>query len=122
MTHSARFLTKTGRNGLVMSPMRAKLFAKVAKEVHDSIYESSLESDNAYASFDCKSGTIEVELTRFGDVNVSVVHENDHSSPTLEKAISEHLPDWSDVEAEAEKDMREEQEFRDYLWRNCRYM
>lgn len=118
----ARNLTKVNTSTPKSKPLRARLFAQIADGMRDRIYEASLECDNAYGSFEFGPASVEVDVSRYGEVNVCVVHDNEHSSPLLEKAIGDHLPDWSDVEAEAEKDRREEEEFRDYLWRNCRYM
>lgn len=100
---------------------RADLFLMISDCMRDKIYESALESDHVWWEFEFPSGWIEVSIHRNGFVEVSVVHCNEHESPTLEKAIADSLPDWSDVEAEAYESMRKEQEFRDYLWRNCRH-
>lgn len=96
------------------------MLSKISEDMHGKVYESALEN-SAHGCYEFKSGWIEVSMFRTGEVEVMVVHHNEHESPRLEKAIECCLPDWYEVEAEAEKDMREEQEFRDYLWRNSRY-
>lgn len=112
----------TKANTLAPKPRskRAELLSMISDVMRDKVYESALEKD-AYGEFEFPSGWVEITMMRNGEVEVAVVHHNEHESPALEKAIGDCLPDWSEVEAEAEKDAREEQEFRDYLWRNCVY-
>lgn len=119
---NAENLMKLNKKCHKAATMRSILLSKIASGVRESIYESCLESDKTSYSIDVKSGCIEIELTRYGDVKISIGHDSELPTPNLENSIISCLPDWDDVEAKAEKDMREEQEFRDYLWRNCRYM
>lgn len=115
-------LTKKHHLTRQMSQKRYAMVSEISEGIREKIYESSLECDCAFGSFPFPSGVIEVEVNRNGEVYVCVSHkENDHASPTLEALIADCIPDWYDVEAEAKKDLREEEEFRDYLWRNCRY-
>lgn len=118
---SVRNLTKVNTSTSKLKSKRRDLSSMISDKIHDDIYESAFDSSHTYTVFEFKSGWINVYMDENGDVEVLVSHYNEHQSPALEKAICACLPDWRGIEDEKEMDQREEQEFRDYLWRNCRY-
>ena len=90
--------------------------------MRSEIYSSCLEHDIVCRSLDFGSCYVEIEMRSNGFVSTALVHEDSgHSSPLLEKMITDAMPDWSEVERKAERDSLDEQEFRDYLERNSRY-
>lgn len=103
----------TGRSGFISA---------IIKEIEDRIFEECLNDDKVFVVIRCKSGSVEVSMKSDGTNEVAVCHNNDHTSPTLEATITGMLPDWWSVQTRAEEEERKEQEFRDYLWRNFRYM
>lgn len=119
---NSRNLIKVNASAPQKQPKRLEILSKISDTMRQRVYESALENSTAYGTFEYNAGWVEVTMHRNGNVEVIVCHsDNEHQSPTLEKAIADWLPDWGEVEEEAEKDEREELEFRDYLWRNCRY-
>ena len=97
------------------------LIDTISKKMQAEIYESALDYDSIYKEFCFKSGNICITICRNGNVEVDVYHDNEHKSPTLEKAITSCLPEWGEIEEKVIRDRKEEQEFRDQLWRNCCY-
>lgn len=52
---------------------------------------------------------------------VTIMSNKEREYPRIEEFLAHHLPDWSEVMKKVEKDRRDEMEFQDYLWRNCRW-
>ena len=52
---------------------------------------------------------------------VTITSAIEREYPRIEEYLAHHLPDWSEVMKKVEEDRREEMEFQDYLWRNCRW-
>ena len=103
-------------------PKRQKMLAEISGVLENEIYDSSLEYDTIECSFEYGDCTIETVVCRDGSVKVEVMHENDrHSSPLLEMAIADVVPDWGAIEKAAWLADREEKSFRNYLERNSRY-
>lgn len=114
----------TGRKDLPhKSQSKTSLFlVSLVKKVKQAIYDECLSGNRIILNEKCASGTIEIYMTSQGDCEVLVLHaDNEHRSPTLEATIVEMMPDWWSIQSKAEDEEREEQEFRDYLWRNSRY-
>lgn len=100
---------------------RLELLSKISKYMRDKIYESALDCDSVYENFWVQSGWIDITASKQGDVEVVVIHRNGHESPMLEKAIEKILPDWREIQAEREREIKEEDELRDYLQRSSSY-
>ena len=101
---------------------RASFLQSVVNRIEEAIYSECLWEDRISENIEHKDGWIEISMNSNGGCEVSVCHiDNDHKSPRLEATIAVMLPDWWSVRTRAEEDEREEQEFRDYLWRNSRY-
>ena len=52
---------------------------------------------------------------------VTITSASNREYPRIEEYLAHHLPDWSEVIKEVREARREENEFQDYLWRNCRW-
>lgn len=104
-------------------PSKTALFlASLVEKMEKAIYDECLLENRISLNVKYASGTIEIYMTSQGDCKVAVIHaDNEHNSPTLEATIAGSVPDWWAIRSRAEEDERTEQEFRDYLWRNCRY-
>ena len=110
----------------VLTPKRTKkrvsFLQSIVDRIEEAIYSECLFEDRIYENIEYKDGWIEIYVKSDGTTEVTVCHsDNEHESPRLEATIAGMLPDWWSVRTRAEEDEREEQEFRDYLWRNCRY-
>ena len=101
---------------------RASFLQSIVDRIEEAIYSECLWEDRISENIEFKDGWIEISMNSNGSCEVSVCHiDNEHESPRLEATIAGMLPDWWSVRTRAEEDEREEQEFRDYLWRNSRY-
>lgn len=101
---------------------RASFLQSIVDRIEEAIYSECLFEDRISENIEYKDGWIEISMNSNGSCEVSVCHlDNEHESPRLEATIAGMLPDWWSVRTRAEEDEREEQEFRDYLWRNSRY-
>lgn len=101
---------------------RASFLQSIVDRIEEAIYSECLFEDRISENIEYKDGWIEISMNSNGSCVVSVCHlDNEHESPRLEATIAGMLPDWWSVRTRAEEDEREEQEFRDYLWRNSRY-
>lgn len=101
---------------------RVSFLQSIVDRIEETIYSECLREDRIYESIDYNDGWIEIYMKSDGTTEVTVCHsENEHESPRLEDTIAGMLPDWWSIRTRSEEDEREEQEFRDYLWRNCRY-
>lgn len=101
---------------------RASFLQSIVDRIEEAIYSECLWEDRISENIEYKDGWIEISMNSNGSCEVSVCHlDNEHESPRLEATIAGMLPDWWSVRTRAEEDEREEQEFRDYLWRNSRY-
>lgn len=101
---------------------RASFLQSIVNRIEEAIYYECLWEDRIYENIEFKDGCIAISMNSNGGCEVSVCHlDNWHESPRLESTIADMLPDWWSVRTRAEEDDREEQEFRDYLWRNSRY-
>lgn len=101
---------------------RVSFMQSIVDRIEEAIYSECLWEDRIYESIDYNDGWIEIYMKSDGTTEVTVCHsENEHESPRLEDTIACMLPDWWSIRTRYEEDEREEQEFRDYLWRNCRY-
>ncbi len=101
---------------------RASFLQSIVDSIEEAIYSECLWEDRISENIEYKDGWIEISMNSNGSCEVSVCHlDNEHESPRLEATIAGMLPDWWSVRTRAEDDEREEQEFRDYLWRNSRY-
>ena len=110
----------------VLTPKRTKkrdsFLQSIVDRIEEAIYSECLFEDRISENIEYKDGWIEISMNSNGSCEVSVCHlDNEHESPRLEATIAGMLPDWWSVRTRAEEDEREEQEFRDYLWRNSRY-
>lgn len=101
----ARSLTKRSVTVPQSRSKMAEKLSKIADDMRGKVYASALEN-SACGCFEYQSGWILVSIFRTGEAEVSVFHYNKHESPALEQAIKESMPDWYEVKAEAEKDMR----------------
>lgn len=52
---------------------------------------------------------------------VTITSAMEREYPRIEEYLAHHLPDWSEVLKEVREARREEMEFHDYLWRECRW-
>lgn len=101
---------------------RASFLQSIVDRIEEAIYSECLFENRISENIEYKDGWIEISMNSNGSCEVSVCHlDNEHESPRLEATIAGMLPDWWSVRTRAEEDEREEQEFRDYLWRNSRY-
>ena len=101
---------------------RVSFLQSIVDRIEEAIYSECLWEDRIYESIDYNDGWIEIYMKSDGTTEVTVCHsDNEHESPRLEATIAGMLPDWWSIRTRSEEDEREEQEFRDYLWRNCRY-
>ena len=101
---------------------RISFLQSVVDRIEEAIYSECLWKDRMSENIEYKAGWIEISMNSNGGYEGSVCHlDNEHKSPRLEAAIAGMLPYWWSVRTRAEEDEREEQEFRDYLWRNSRY-
>lgn len=101
---------------------RVSFLQSIVDRIEEAIYSECLLEDRIYESIDYNDGWIEIYMKSDGTTEVTVCHsENEHESPRHEDTIAGMLPDWWSIRTRSEEDEREEQEFRDYLWRNCRY-
>lgn len=101
---------------------RISFLQSIVDRIEEAIYSECLFEDRIFENIEFKDGWIEISMNSNGSCEVSVCHlDNEHESPRLEATIAGMLPDWWSVRTRAEEDEREEQEFQDYLWRNCRY-
>lgn len=101
---------------------RISFLQSIADRIEEVIYSECLFEDRISENIEFKDGWIEINMNSNGSCEVSVCHlDNEHESPRLEATIADMLPDWWSVRTRAEEDERKEQEFQDYLWRNCRY-
>ena len=101
---------------------RDSFLQSIVDRIKEAIYSACLWEDRISESIEYNDGWIEICMKSDGTTEVTVCHSgNEHESPRLEAAIAGMLPDWWSVRTRAEEDEREEQEFLDYLWRNCRY-
>lgn len=101
---------------------RASFLQSIVDRIEKAIYSECLFEDRISDNIKYKDGWIEIYMKSDGTTEVTVFHsDNVHESPRLEATIAGMLPDWWSVRTRAEEDEREEQEFRDYLWRNSRY-
>ena len=105
------------------SPSKIALFlASLVEKMEQVIYEECMYKDRVSLIVEYASGSIEISMTNQGYCEVLVIHaDNVHNSPTLEATIAERVPDWWSIQSKVEDEERKEQEFQDYLWRNCRY-
>mgnify|MGYP003571443047 CR=1 FL=1 len=100
----------------------AKFLQELADRIEQAIYEECLTEDRISVNVEYHDGWIEVYMKSDGTCEVAVCHsDNDHESPTLEATIAGILPDWYSVRTRALEEERKEEEFRDDLWRCCRY-
>ena len=105
-----------------MQSKTAKFLQELADRIEQAIYEECLTEDWISVNVEYHDGWIEVFMKNDGTCEVAVCHsDNEHVSPTLEATIAGILPDWYSVKTRALEEERKEQEFRDYLWRYCRY-
>ena len=104
-------------------PSRMVLFLdSIVKRMEKEMYDRCQFEDSVSLNFEYASGTIEVVVTKDGGCDVAVVHSgNEHISPTLEATIAGVMPDWWSIQTRSEQDGRDERDFKDYLWKNCRY-
>ena len=101
---------------------RASFLQSIVDRIEEAIYSECLWEDRISENIEFKDGWIEISMNSNASCEVAVCHIDDvHESPRLEATIAGMLPDWWSVRTRAEEDEREEQEFRDYLWRNSRY-
>lgn len=101
---------------------RASFLQSIVDRIEEAIYSECLFEDRISENIEYKDGWIEISMNSNGSCEVSVCHlDNEHESQMLEATIAGMMPDWWSVRTRAEEDEREEQEFRDYLWRNSRY-
>lgn len=99
-----------------------KLLDRITDEMYEEVYCCALVDDYAHKTFDVKSGYIEITMYRNGESEIWIFHnENDHDSTMLQQAIAKNLPDWGEVEALAEYEDKQEENFQKYLWQNCRW-
>lgn len=122
MTQEVDFVTEFK----VLTPKRpsktALFLASLVEKMEQAIYDECLFENRVSLNVEYASGTIDIYMTNQGDCEVSVIHaDNEHNSPTLEATIAGRIPDWWSIQPRAEDEERKEQEFQDYLWRNCRY-
>ena len=104
-------------------PSLRPFIASIIDDIEARIFEECLQDDKIWMNVEYKDGWIEIYMTSKGDREVIVTHSgNEHESPTLASTIAGLLPDWYSVQTRAIEEERKEQEFRDYLWRNCRFM
>lgn len=104
------------------SPSCRPFLDALVEKIEQAIYEECLTEDWVSVNAEYHDGWIEVFVKKDGTCEVSVCHsDNEHESPTLEATIAGMVPDWYSVQTKALEDKREEQEFKDYLWRFCRY-
>lgn len=122
MTQEVDFVTEI-KDLTSKRPSKTDLFlASLVEKMEQAIYDECLSEDRISLNVEYASGTIEISMTSQGDCEVEVIHaDNEHTSPTLEATIAGKMPDWWSIQSRAEEEERQEQEFRDYLWRNCRY-
>lgn len=100
----------------------ANFLQSIVTMIEEAIYAECLCENRIFEKVEYRDGWIEISMNSNGGCEVSVCHlDNEHESPRLEATIAGMLPDWWSVRTRAEEDEREEQEFRDYLWRNSRY-
>lgn len=101
----ARSLTKRSVTVPQSRSKRAEKLSKIADDMRGKVYAPALEN-SAYGCYKYQSGCILASIFRTGEADVSVIHYNKHESPALEQSIKESMPDWYEVKAESEKDMR----------------
>lgn len=101
---------------------RVSFLQSIVDRIKEAIYSECLLEDRISESIEYNDGWIEIYMKSDGTTEVTVCHsENEHESPRLEATIAGMLPDWWSIRTRSEEDEREEQEFQDYLWSNCRY-
>ena len=101
---------------------RDAFLTSIIEKIEERIYAECLGDDHVFVNIESNDGWIEVYMKSDGTCEVVVCHsKNEHESPMLESTITGMLPDWWSIHTRAEEDEREEQEFQDYLWANCRY-
>lgn len=101
---------------------KAKFLQDIVDRVEQVIYEECLTEDRISVSVEYHDGWIDIYMKSDGTCEVTVCHsDNEHESPTLETTIAGILPDWWAVQTRALEEERNEQEFRDHLWRCCMY-
>lgn len=101
---------------------RVSFLQSIVDRIKEAIYSECLWKDRISENIEYKDGWIEIYMKSDGTTEVTVCHsDNEHESPRLEATIADMLPYWWSVRTMAEENKREEQEFQDYLWRNCRY-
>ncbi len=99
----------------------SKFLDFLVESMEKEIYEECLTNSVARLVYECESGLIEITMYSNGKCEVDVIHSNGHESPLLKSTITGMMPDWWSIHTEALNDFEEEREFKDYLWRNCRY-
>lgn len=89
-----------------------QVIKKVVDGVHDEMYDAVVFGDQSWIwekDYDRSTITVEGHEVRMAngfmmwDVQVVVDHDNDHSSPTLEKAIMEALPCMQQIRDEVDE-------------------
>lgn len=110
-------LTKSGRDLIDEIRDHMKIVMKDCR--NDSLATCWFMVGNVYIEIDYSNPTA-ILPSEFNSVSViGVKKERDY--PRIEEYIAHHLPDWYDVIDEHEKERREEDSFRDYLWQNFRW-
>lgn len=110
----------------VLTPKRTKkrvsFLQSIVDRIEEAIYSECLFEDRISENIEYKDGLIEIYMRSDGTTEVTVCYSYyEHESPRLEATIAGMQPDWWPVCTRAKEDEREEQEFRNYLWRNSRY-
>lgn len=111
-------LTKRGR----------KLVEEINQHMEKAMSECVSANDLAVGRFKVGDYYIDIDYSMpwssafpssLSPVTITSAMEREYQR--IEEYLAHHLPDWSEVLKEVREARREEMEFQDYLWRECRW-